>query len=144
MSLPKSQVLKNQSKGAAANPTNLLEASHGVGTTSIDEITLREIKVFNDYVAILRVPKQSTIALPDSDQFTPIGIVIGIGDNCVNKFSLGQHVIINPKDPGIVRVVEQGPEYEGHTINLYQERNIFYAAGYNTINLKVVEHCSHD
>lgn len=130
MALPKSATLEAaEAKGTSReNPGGLLEKSNNVVGTVANETTLPEIECYNDFVAVLLTPRESVIALPGASEFSNIGVIVGIGTQCVNKFELGQNVIINPKGGGIVQVENQGDAYEGKLVQLYSERNIFYKA----------------
>jgi hypothetical protein len=141
MAIPKSSVLKNQDPGKASDPRPSLEKSHNIGSIEVEGIELSEVEVFNDYVAVLRVPRESTIVLTEGEKYTPVGVIVGIGSNCVNKFSLGQNVVINPRDPGIITIVSQGGDYAGHNVCLYTERNVYYAAK-DGPNVTVNKKCS--
>lgn len=103
-----------------------LEASHSVVGAVEDGAVLPAVKVFNDFVAIMLTPRESCIALPGSSEYTNVGVVVGIGPQCVNEFTLGQNVVVNPKGGGIVVVEEQGPAYEDKVVQLFSEKNIFY------------------
>ncbi len=107
-----------------------LERSLGVRSehSGSEAQSLTNVKVFNDYVAVMLIPIESVIAMPGANQFSPVGIIVGIGEKCTNKFEFGERVVVNPKDQGIVAVIEQGPGYEGREVRLYLERNIFYTA----------------
>lgn len=130
MALPKSAALKAQEdKGSEArNHGELLEKSNNVVGAVADQTTLPAVKCFNDFVAVLLTPRESCIALPGASEWSNIGVIVGIGPKCENPFVLGQNVVINPKGGGIAQVEEMGSEYEGKLVQLFSERNIFYAA----------------
>jgi hypothetical protein len=131
MALPKSATLEAaESAGTARKigPDTSLEKSHNVVDSVPDQTTLPAVEVFNDYVAVMLTPRESQIALPGASGFSNVGVIVGVGTQCVNSFKLGQNVIINPKGGGIVNVEEQGPAYEGRLVQLFTEKNIFYKA----------------
>lgn len=132
MALPKTKMLVNhESTGDGQSSIGpALERSLGVRSEfyNPDSPSLTNVKVFNDYVAVMLIPIESVIAMPGANQFSPVGVVVGIGQKCTNKFEFGERVVVNPKDPGIALVIEQGPGYEGREVRLYLERNIFYTA----------------
>lgn len=132
MAIPKTKVLQDrESAGVDAtmeSASALVERSNRVTGVVADKTSLPAVSVFNDYVAVLLTPRESTIALPGKSEYSNVGVIVGIGPLCVNKFALGQNVVINPRGGAIVIVEEQGSAYDGKIVNLYQEKNIFYAA----------------
>lgn len=130
MAIPKTAALaemEGKVEEASTPSGESLEKSHNVVESVADGVTLPEVKVFNDYVAVLLTPRESCIALPGNSEWSNIGVIVGVGPECKNEFTLGQNVVINPKGGGIVEVQEQGPAYEDKLVQLFAERNIFYA-----------------
>lgn len=130
MAIPQAKSLSDRSCSgqSSVNPGGSLERSHRVVDSVEDSTVLPAVEVFNDYVAVLLTPRKSTIALPGNSEFSNVGVILGFGPECKNAWRLGQNVVINPKGGAIVVVEEQGPEFEGKVVNLYQERNVFYGA----------------
>ena len=137
MSLPKSSILaeldKDNSPGyydkvsaAVANSSDVLKSSDG--------LSLPELKVYNDFVAVLLIPRKTSIVVTGTGEYANIGIIVGAGQTCVNKFKISTPVLINSKAwAAPVAVIEDlPPEYtvDGETrrVVLIQERNIFCEA----------------
>lgn len=134
MSLPKSAVLAEIDDGSTnvqARHDNVLNRAGLV--QSIEGLEFPEITVFNDYVAILICKRKSSIALTGSATFSNVGVIVGIGKTCINKFKLSQQVLINNKGGAVINTLEELPpayttEDGKRTVVLVQERNIFYEA----------------
>lgn len=135
MAIPKSKSMNNRIAGEQNKSSNLesLEKSYGI----LDDIKKKEyseVQVYNDYVAVLRLPRESMIALPGSSEYSNVGVVVGHGPNCVNDFELGDVVCLNPKGGVISELDIDG--YESGTLHLFLEKNIFCKSS-KTVNIKI-------
>ena len=137
MSLPKSSILAeldNDNKqnyydkfiNSVANSSDVLKSSSGS--------VLPELTVYNDYVAVLLIPRKSHLVITGTGEYANIGILVGVGQSCVNKFVVSQSILMNSKAwAAPIALIEDLPsEYtidgELRKVVLIQERNIFCEA----------------
>lgn len=134
MNLPKSATLAalEDSKPDIDRRASLTK---GVGVVeSVEGLTVPELTVFNDYVAVLLCKRKSEIVLTGSSEYSNIGVIVGFGGNCVNKFVLSQQILFNGKGGAAICKFEGlPPEYvndngEEREVVMVQERNIFYVS----------------
>lgn len=93
MGIPKSNVLvEHEAKGNAVNAGELLVNSADIITEAPDELVLPSLTVYNNYLAVLLIPIKSEILVVGADNLNKVGIIVGIGSQCVNKFTLGDGV----------------------------------------------------
>lgn len=124
MAIPKSKSLQEsiENEVEKGDITKSLEKSYDI-IDHVKKKTFKKVKVYNDYVAVLRLPRESVIALPGSSEFSNIGIIVGFGSKCVNEFCVGQAVMLNPKGGVISNLDIEG--YDEGTLQLFLEKNIF-------------------
>jgi hypothetical protein len=135
MAIPKSKSMHNRiaSEQDKASTLGSMERSYGI-LDGVKEKSYNKVEVYNDYVAILRLPRESTIALPGSSEHSNNGVVVGFGPNCVNKFGLGDVVCLNPKGGVISELEIDG--YDNGVLHLFLEKNIFCKSS-KTVNITV-------
>lgn len=122
--MPKSKSLQDtiDNEIEKGDVTNSLEKSYGI----LNELSTKEynrVEVYNDYVAILRLPRESIIALPGSSEFSNVGVIVGFGSKCSNRFNIGDAVMLNPKGGVISHLDIDG--YDEGTLHLFLEKNVF-------------------
>jgi hypothetical protein len=124
MAIPKAESLQDkiESEVAKGDITSSVEKSHGV-LKQPSQKTYNRVVVYNDYVAVLRLPRESIIALPGSTEYSNFGIIAGVGQRCVNSFNIGDAVMLNPKGGTITQLDIDG--YEEGSLHLLLEKNVF-------------------
>lgn len=124
MAIPKSKSLQEsiEKETDKGDITKSLEKSYDI-IDSVKKKIFKRVNVYNDYVAVLRLPRESVIALPGSSEFSNIGIIVGFGAKCSNMFHVGQTVMLNPKGGVISNLDIEG--YDEGTLQLFVEKNIF-------------------
>lgn len=134
LNLPKSATLAARDGESTDTAERKASLTKGVGIIeSIQGIVVPELTIFNDYVAVLRCKRKSDIVLTGSSEYSNVGIIVGFGGTCQNKFALSQQILFNGKGGAAIATIEGlPPEYtnsndEQREVVLVQERNIFYS-----------------
>jgi hypothetical protein len=135
LNLPKSATLAARDGESVDNSADRRASlTKGVGVVeSVQGIVVPELTIFNDYVAVLRCKRKSDIVLTGNSEYSNIGIIVGFGGTCVNKFVLSQQILFNGKGGAAIAKIEGlPPEYvnesgEDREVVMVQERNIFYS-----------------
>lgn len=89
----------------------------------------KEVKVLNNYVAVVMKPLDSALAIDDEvkSKYSKEGIVVGIGKDCSVDIKLGDMVIVNNLKTASVE--SDDGIYAGRTINIYHPTSLIINLG---------------
>ena len=118
---------------SASSVASLMSGGILLSNSSDDNIVIREVQCLNDNVAVMlfRAHAETSIQLPDSQQFKNEGIVVGIGPGITDgagsrlpsQLKIGDVVTFLGKNV-ITEIESNSPPYAGRKIAIISERSL--------------------